>query len=73
MNEDYTKQLEDILSASELPKERKQEVLIAAIGALAPAASQVAEQSAGGQFLQILMQLLVQFLPILLKLLAGGV
>ena len=69
--EDDMKALQDILDASPLPLARKEEILLKAIGALAPAAVQAANQSAGGTFLAILMQLLMQFLPILLKLLGG--
>jgi len=64
-------QLQAILDASGLDQKRKEEILLSAISSLAPAAAQTAEQSAGGDFLKILMQLLIQFLPILLKLLAG--
>lgn len=71
MDEQLT-QLQAILDASNLPNNRKEEILLKAIGALAPSAAQSAAQSAGGDFLAILMQLLIQFLPILLKLLAGG-
>ncbi len=64
-------ELQAILDASDLDKARKEEILMKAIAALAPTAAQTAEQSANGDFLKILMQLLIQFLPILLKLLAG--
>ena len=67
------KELQAVLDASPLPLARKEEILLKAIGALAPAAAQTAAMSANGDFLKILMQLLMQFLPILLKLLAGGV
>lgn len=65
-------ELQAIMDASGLPAARKEEILLKAIGALAPAAATAADQSAGGSFLAILMQLLIQFLPILLKLLGGG-
>lgn len=65
-------QLQAILDASNLSADKKQDLLLKSVAALAPAASQQAAMSAGGDFLKILMQLLMQFLPILLKLLAGG-
>jgi hypothetical protein len=65
-------ELQGILDASELDSAKKEEILLKAITAFAPVAVQTAGQSAGGDFLQILMQLLIQFLPILLKLLGGG-
>ena len=66
-------ELQAIMDASPLPANVKGKLLIDAIAGFAPGAQQTAEQSAGGSFLAILMQLLIQFLPILLRLLGGGV
>ncbi len=73
---DITK-LQVILAESDLPFEKKAHVLITAMTALTPQAHVQAQAQApgaalgDGEFLKILMQLLVQFLPLLLKLLAG--
>ena len=49
----------------------KTSILFEAIDRFTPRAESMAAQSAGGSFWQFLMQLLVQFLPLLLKLLGG--
>ena len=64
-------ELRGILDDSELSFERKTQILIAATVAYTPQAQQEASQAAGGSFWTILLQLLVQFLPMLLKLLGG--
>ena len=64
-------ELRGILDGSELSFERKTHVLTTAMVAYAPQALQEASQAAGGSFWTILLQLLVQFLPMLLKLLGG--
>lgn len=64
-------QLQGILDGSDLPAAKKEEILMKAIASLAPTAAQSAAMSANGDFLALLMQLLIQFLPILLKLLGG--
>ena len=72
-DEDYTSQLQAILAASNLSLDKKTTILCSAISHYSPQAQQQADQSANGDFLKILMQLLVTVLPLLLKLLAGGV
>lgn len=71
---DYTEERDKIsamLAASGLPKEQQIEVLFQAIDGLASVAESQHAIGAGSDFLKILLDLLVQFLPILLKLLAG--
>ena len=71
----------EILATSNLPAERKQEILLAMVVALAPAASQMqaqaaaspitSEAAAASSFWEFLMELIIQLLPILLSLLGG--
>ena len=65
----------EILAASTLPAERKQEILIAAVVRLAPVASnmqaQAAAAGAASTFWEFLMELIIQWLPILLSLLGA--
>ena len=63
--------LHGIFSTSSVAIERRTEILFAAIAGMTPVAEKKVRESAGGSFWQFLMQLLVQFLPILLKLLGG--
>ena len=62
--------LNEILASAPGTAAEKEAALLKAIQSLAPIAAETADRSANGDFLKILMQLLVQFLPILLKLLA---
>ena len=76
MSEDKTPEqleveLREIINSSDLPLEKKTTILLAAMVHLAPEAEAQAATAAGGSFWQFLMQLLVQFLPLLLKLLGG--
>ena len=63
--------LASIFKASPVSMEKKTEILFLAIDSQTPSAQAMAATSAGGSFWQFLMQLLVQFLPLLLKLLGG--
>lgn len=63
----HAAQLAQILKDGPGTKEEKKQALFDLITALAPAAHATAESAAGGTFLAILMQLLIQFLPILLE------
>jgi len=64
-------ELKAIIADSDLPLEKKTTILLQAMVGLAPQAEAQAATAAGGSFWQFLMQLLVQFLPLLLKLLGG--
>ena len=64
-------ELKAIIAGSDLPLEKKTTILLQAMVALAPQAEAQAATAAGGSFWQFLMQLLVQFLPLLLRLLGG--
>ena len=64
-------ELSNIFTASQVALETKTSILFEAIGRFTPRAEAMAATSAGGSFWQFLMQLLVQFLPLLLRLLGG--
>ena len=69
--DEQIKQVNEIMLGSNLSQRRKDEILLTALSHYATEAQEKADQSAGGDFLKILMQLLIQFLPLLLKLLGG--